>query len=514
MAKINIQDLSSALVEHMKLNVRDASLFVSAMFDIVQANLEQDKLVKIKGLGTFKIIDVDDRESVNVNTGERVLIEGHGKITFTPDPLMKELVNKPFSQFETVVLNDGVDFADVPASGNQVLEPVGEVVEESIEQPVEEDSTFVPLVDFVDEPVFIPEIGIEPVPEPEPEPELEPEPEPEPGPELEPEPEPVPEPEPEPEPQPEIEDEDIPEWVIEPIAPVSQEETPVVEEAPAMEEDVPAVEEDVPAVEEDVPAVEEDVPAVEEDVPAVEEEVPAVEEEVSAEESMEEPSVEEPSVEEPEIGETGEHGNKNWLAILLSCLLGLGIGYLLGNYFPFSSNNQNLDVPPVVKPEAPKPVAKPDTTQSVAVADSVKQQTEPAAKAEVQPEAKPEAQADAKPEVKPEVKTVIKPEVKSEAKPETKPAADPSNGIHKQYAAKDARVRLGGWIIVGTDKVVKVKEGETLTKISRRHFGPDMECYIEVYNNLTKSSQLKVGQEIKIPKLVIKKKKKTVQNTN
>ena len=111
MGKISIQELANVLVERRKMNRRDASLFVSAMFDIVQQRLETDKLVKVKGLGTFKIIDVEDRESVNVNTGERVLIEGHGKITFVPDALLKELVNKPFAQFETVVLNDGVDFA-------------------------------------------------------------------------------------------------------------------------------------------------------------------------------------------------------------------------------------------------------------------------------------------------------------------------------------------------------------------------------------------------------------------
>ena len=106
MGKISIQELANVLIERKKMNRRDASLFVSAMFDIVQQHLETDKLVKVKGLGTFKIIDVEDRESVNVNTGERVLIEGHGKITYAPDALLKELVNKPFSQFETVVLND------------------------------------------------------------------------------------------------------------------------------------------------------------------------------------------------------------------------------------------------------------------------------------------------------------------------------------------------------------------------------------------------------------------------
>ena len=129
MGKISIQDLSQALVARNGLDKRNAAAFVSAMFDIIQTNLEKDKIVKVKGLGTFKIIDVDDRESVNVNTGERVLIEGHNKITFTPDALMKELVNKPFSQFETVVLNEGVDFEDMktqeepPVDNNDYNDP-------------------------------------------------------------------------------------------------------------------------------------------------------------------------------------------------------------------------------------------------------------------------------------------------------------------------------------------------------------------------------------------------------
>ena len=112
MGKISLIELAAVLSKRYGVNKKDATGFVTQMFDIIQQSLEQDKLVKIKGLGTFKIIDVDDRESVNVNTGERVLIEGHPKITFVPDALMKELVNKPFSQFETVVLNDGVDFED------------------------------------------------------------------------------------------------------------------------------------------------------------------------------------------------------------------------------------------------------------------------------------------------------------------------------------------------------------------------------------------------------------------
>ena len=119
MGKISIAELSEILVDKHNLQKQDSELFVASFFEIIQKGLEKDKLVKIKGLGTFKIIDVEARESINVNTGERVLIEGHNKITFTPDASMKELVNKPFSQFDTVILNEGVEFDDMPIESDE-----------------------------------------------------------------------------------------------------------------------------------------------------------------------------------------------------------------------------------------------------------------------------------------------------------------------------------------------------------------------------------------------------------
>lgn len=109
MAKSAIQLITSALAKQHNLSAADAAAFVDAFFDIISSELKNGNQVKIKGLGTFKVQAVKPRESVNVNTGERVLIEGHDKISFTPDTVMKELVNKPFSQFETVVINDGID---------------------------------------------------------------------------------------------------------------------------------------------------------------------------------------------------------------------------------------------------------------------------------------------------------------------------------------------------------------------------------------------------------------------
>ena len=118
--KITIQDIANSLKEKQGLTKKDAELFVKSMFDIMKEALASDKYVKVKGLGTFKLTEVESRESINVNTGERFEIQGHTKISFTPDTTLKEQINKPFSHFETVILNDGVDFEDIPTEN---LEP-------------------------------------------------------------------------------------------------------------------------------------------------------------------------------------------------------------------------------------------------------------------------------------------------------------------------------------------------------------------------------------------------------
>ena len=192
-------------------------------------------------------------------------------------------------------------------------------------------------------------------------------------------------------------------------------------------------------------------------------------------------------------------GSRKWLRPAVALLLGLGVGYLLGNYFPMKGEQ------PV---EAPKPpVEMPKTVvEDTLVVDSIKAAV-----------SAPEAEQPAEPIVDKPVEAP-KPEVKAEeTKPvETvKPAAVAPKPVAPEvdkYAAMDARVRTGAYRIVGTEKVVKVKEGDNLRRIAQRTLGPDMECYLEVYNGLKAASPLKIGQEIKIPKLQLKKKK--TQTTN
>lgn len=159
------QDLINLLTQKNGLSRKKNVQFVNELVDIVNEALQTEKLVKISGLGTFKIIDTKDRESVNVQTGDRFVIEGRNKITFTPDAAMKELVNRPFSQFETVVLNDGVDFSDIPEepATEEVTAEEPVVVEPVIEEPVVEE----PIIEepIIEEPIVEEPVIEEPVAE-------------------------------------------------------------------------------------------------------------------------------------------------------------------------------------------------------------------------------------------------------------------------------------------------------------------------------------------------------------
>ena len=193
MSKVSITELASKLMEKHGLKRTEAELFIRQFVGVINDGLKNDKSVKVKGLGTFKVQAVSARKSVDVNTGEAIVIEGRDKISFTAEAVMRDLVNAPFAQFETVIVNDGVDFSEIDAKheadNTEAEEPAQEVVEQAT--------------------------TVEPEPAVEPEPIVEPEP----APAIEPEPTPAVEPEP---------------TIVEP-APVV-EPTPTVEPTPAVED--------------------------------------------------------------------------------------------------------------------------------------------------------------------------------------------------------------------------------------------------------------------------------------
>ena len=137
MAMTNMKDIARCLVDKHGLKVADAEHFIALMIDVINDGVQRERQVKIKGLGTFKLTSVSSRESVDVNTGERIVIEGRDKISFTPDNAMKELVNRPFSQFETVVVNEGVELEDEFDEQLEESTPVEEKTESVEEKTVE-----------------------------------------------------------------------------------------------------------------------------------------------------------------------------------------------------------------------------------------------------------------------------------------------------------------------------------------------------------------------------------------
>ena len=398
MSKLNVFDLSGVLMSKNGLGDKESRRFVKAIFDVIQECLDEEKVVKVKGLGTFKIIEVDDRESINVNTGERVLIEGHSKLTFTPDSVMKEIVNKPFSQFETVILNDGVDFPE-PA----IEDPISE--EPISEEPIPEDS-------ISEEPIFEEPVAADPG-----------------------------------------------------LSDKSQSEINAEQEIPSPESPIVEFTED----------------GDKEDTSDV---VPPTDEA---------PTDEAPTDEEINDEEESSNSTLRWVlsgvVVLLLILAAAYGGYLYGRYeiseeMAYKQMKADLKAAEMTVEKAKEAVAKDSVEQEMDAtkigAISVDKEQEDAAKDESPKEA------------------IAKDQVAKEQP--VKESAD-------KYEAKDVRVRTGAYRIIGEDRVVKAKAGQTVEDIATRLLGPGMSCYVEVYNNLDGKTTLKEGQAIKIPKLQLKKRR-------
>ena len=380
MDKFTVQQLADILIRKNRLSENEAQAFVCAIFDVIKEGLEADRQVKIKGFGTFKIIDVDPRESVNVNTGERVLIGGHQKITFTPDSVMKEMVNRPFSQFETVILNDGVDFSDVEKE-----EPAPEA--ENIQKTEKENTMSEKEV----------------------------------------------------EPEPEEETISEPEVII----------TPEPEES-----EIPEPEES--ANPEQVKEATHEPEKEEKDQEPVEEATPEPEDELSYEE-------------EP------EHHYTAHIIGAIACLILIAAAAYGGYMFGVEEGRHQERLAQIAEQSKYLDKQKEQITAYKAKADTTA----------VTEKAKKDSTAK-----------------KAETVQNTE-TADFST-----YAMRDPRVRTGAYVIVGTDKVVTAREGQTISKIAQTHLGPGMSCYVEVFSEMNGNDPRKEGTKVKIPKLRHKKAKK------
>jgi nucleoid DNA-binding protein len=487
------QELVNLLTEKNGLSRKKNMNFVNTLVDLINTALKDEKLLKISGLGTFKVIDIKDRESVNVQTGTRFVIEGRNKITFSPDNAMKELVNRPFSQFETVILNDGVEFKDIPETVEEETQE-SEVQESVVETPI------TPLMSAEETPV--------------------------------------------------VEESPVTE------EPLVVEETPATEETPVVEEQPESIEEGTSMTVISNTTVEEVTSPINEESRPIEEvpteevvaeetvvEEPAAEEPSGEELAKEEASREEPVAEESaedestedvveEPAEPGDDDNDNniipeetkmeenksntgkWLvALLLFTAAGFAGGFFFGKkYAP-------VKYIPMEKTEMIQGELVDSTAMdSISESDSIQKAKDAKIKAKVDSitrahEARNESvrlarqnravEASAKKVEAPAAKTAPQ-QTAQTAKAEAKPVALPKGDNSKALATAKQMVNTGAYTIVGTQETITVKAGQNMKKISKFYLGDGMECYIQAYNGV---SEVTEGMRLKIPKLQVKKKK-------
>lgn len=327
--KITLQDLVELLSIKLGITKKHADTIVREFFNLIEEALATEKYVKIKGLGTFKLTEVDSRESMNVNTGERIEIQGHTKISFTPDTIMKDLINKPFSHFETVVLNDGVQLEDTPFEEEAKTD---EITDEKVEIIVEQPEMQVVAVEE-EVPANMEETSVQQV---------------------------VVEEESVAEEEPSEEDVDTQVPVVE-----EAEEANIVEETSNEE-----LETQVPVVEEEVEEPkEETVPVEEHPIENAEKQEEPIEESIAAEEKQEEHRQEKI---QPEIIREPQHSNnQTTFRVLIGIIIVLVLIILFGLYWMFmrsdNAGNSNQVSQPVQEPSVnviqEEPTIKEDSVQ-------------------------------------------------------------------------------------------------------------------------------------------------------
>ena len=539
MAKMAISELARAIAVRHGMTQKEAERFVNTFIDVVNDGLRNEKQLKIKGLGTFKVIDTKDRESVNVNTGERILIGGRGKITFTPDTVMRELVNKPFAQFQTVVLNDGVDFSDIDATSEEIQSDAEneEVVVAGTEQPqsfAEQPQSFAEEPQsFAEQPIRIVEDNSTEQEEPsKPLPD-----------ELAPADD---------HPSPE-EASSTPPHMLTPLVDFVENEHSVDNDSLKAEEN-PAENElkktdDTPAAATHHHHHHDDHHHHHDD------HYHHHHDHHHHHHDHHRAAIDELTKMQQEEMDSEDNNKKSfgWLWTLLALLLiagGTYLGYRYGKssvteYVEALENEQVALLDSIARMRAHLQTDS-ITDDRAFLSDSIAKAREDSLAAEEKRKAELEerakllavqqskeaqriaaehakiaeakarqsernrvfAESPAKTTAQPKSQMQTKATAPTQPKAKAEPAQTQANAKAlaeaKRYEAANAQVRLGAYSIVGLDKTVTVLKGQTLASISKAYFGPGMECYVQAYNNGI--TEVKEGMKIKIPKLQLKKK--------
>lgn len=464
MSKFSLNTLGKLLADKSGLSQVEAELFIRKMFDVCNQGLDVDKQVKIKWLGTFKVQATKDRESINVNTGERFTIEGRDKLTFTPDNILKEIVNKPFAQFETVVVNDGVDF-------DEIDEKFGE--EQTEDAPAQ-------VIDFLDEEKTAtpnPEVVVI-------------------GSEKEKEKE--------------AEDELAKQIAIE-QAKLERLKQAQLEQERIQKEKLEKEKQEQERLEQE--RLEQE--RLEQE--RLEQEKLELAQQQQALKAVVEPAV--PASDESEEEEEEEESSNSHhiviprylvvaVCLIVVALIG-GMGWFAFNYGQMTAQRDHLAMQLNQYHQAPakkvpaKPAAAPLSQEQKLRQKAMEDSIRMAKTAEAVKLAEKSDEESASAEKAKQAEAKAKAEAKEKAKDKAEEKA--TSKIASSQYDKDARVRTGAYRIIGVAQTVTVGAGQTLEQISTRYLGSGMECYVEALNG---TSTVKAGQKIKIPKLELKKKKK------
>lgn len=513
MSKFSLNSLGKALSEKSGLSPVEAELFIRKMFDVCNQGLDQDKLVKMKWLGTFKVQAVKDRESINVNTGERIVIEGRDKLSFTPDNILKEIVNKPFAQFETVVVNDGVDFDAI----DKKFEGEGPIAEEAASLVVDETNQ---MVNEAKSPELKEETKEQQKEMKEQQEDTK---------------------------KPQQEDAKEKQGYTGFSADLQSDEQASLSQ-PASVEPANCSSEQASLSQQasDKPASSKTAASSSSPTSEV---IDFLDTEAPAKPNSDVIIIGEKEPEdhplEPEAPVSDGHHLliPRYMVVAASIIvvaLIAGMGWFAFNYGKMAAQRDNLAMQlnkyhqaPASKSSPAKPSAQAQMSQEQllrqkAIEDSIRMaqaseavkaaelaeksdnaeateqtssQSATNAKAQKQANAKAELAAESKAKQAAEAKAKQAAEAKAKQAAESK--AKPAMATSSKYDS-DARIRTGAYRITGVAEVVTVKAGQNIENISKRYLGPGMECYVEAINGTT---TVKEGQKIKIPKLELKKKK-------